>query len=566
VNLNDRLLVDGGLVHNFPVEENIEMGADYIIGVFVGTNLLKKEEIGSPLSVLTQSAFIMGSFDTEKQKKMVDLYIEPDMSAHSAGDFQKAAEIIEIGERYGQMFLEEFKALKDSMEAQGWKRKEVAKPEMDDSIYITSIEIVNNRIVPSYFITDRLGLEENSNISIEKLEDGITNLAGTGYFTKILYDLKDTEGGKVLELRVTEAPEGKVRFGLQYDRETGPSLLLNLTYRNLLFNNSRIIVEGEIAENPIFDANYLQYFGEGQNYGFNAGYLWRNAEVPSIENGNVSGILEYNFNKYYAGFQSSHRTNRILELVYSYKTAGLKPKVIGEEYDFIERIRYNSHNIELKFEYNDLNDLYFPTHGDKYGIYVKYTPVANSKFTFSFGDTIESIDIDFENNDLLAPKFYHKMVRTFGEKVTLGLQNAYFFNLIDIEDSLSTGVGFLNENYIGGFRKLAPNIMPFWGARPVQYYSENLFFNELMFQYELQRNFYFQFLTQYFHAYYPLGFLIEDLKNRPYDFGGKNFLLGIGASLSYNSPIGPITFAAGKSNTDIPLQFWVNLGFYFDRD
>lgn len=564
--MDDRLLVDGGLVHNFPVDENLEMGADFIIGVFVGSTLLKKEEMGSPLSVLTQSAFIMGSYDTEKQKSLVDLYIEPDISEFSAGDFHRAAEIIKVGEKYGQMFLEDFKALNDSMSALGRINKKIVKPAMGDSIYISSISILNNQIVPSKFITDRLGIEENSYISIENLEKGITELAGTGYFEKILYDFKEEEKGRVLELNVTEAPEGKLRFGLQYDRETGPSLLLHLTYRNLLLNNSRIVLEGEISENPVFDLNYLKYFGDEQKFGFTGGYLWINAELPNIDKGNVSGLLEYNFNKYYAGFNSSHRTNRILELMYSYETAGLKPKVIGEEYSYIDRIRYKSHNVELRFEYNDLNDNYFPTDGDKYGIYMKYTPVSKSNFKFTFADTLESVEIEAENTHFLAPKLYHKMVRSVGNRITLGLQNAYYFNLLNDLDSLSSGSGFLNQNYIGGYRKLAPNIIPFWGARNIRYYSENLFFNELMFQYEFKRNFYFQLVTQYFHAYFPLGYLIEDLKDRPFDFGGKDFLLGVGASVSYDSPIAPITFAAGKANNDTPLQYWINLGFYFDRD
>jgi NTE family protein len=564
--MNDRLLVDGGLVHNFPVDENLEMGADYIIGVFVGNTLMKKEEMGSPLSVLTQSAFIMGSYDTEKQKSLVDLYIEPDISDFSAGDFHRASEIIEVGEKYGQMFMEEFKALNDSMTALGRKNKKIVKPAGGDSIHITNINIIGNDFVPSSFIIDRLGIEDNSNISIQKLEEGIAELSGSEYFTQILYDFKPFEEGEELELMVTEAPEGKLRFGLQYDRETGPALLLHLTYRNLLLNNSRVLVESEISENMIFDANYLKYFGDGQRFGLTGGYLWRNSEVPNVEDGNVSGLLEYNFNKYYAGLNSSHRMNRILEIIYSYKTAGLKPKVVGEEYRYIDRIKYSSHNIEARFEYNDLDDLYFPKSGDKYGVYLKYTPRSKSKITIELADTIDAFDFEYENNDLLAPKIYHKMVRSFGDKITLGLQNAYYFNLLPDRDTISYGVGFLNENYIGGFRQLAPNIIPFWGARPLQYYSENLFFNELMFQYEFKRNFYFQFVTQYFHAYYPLGFLFEDLKDRPYDFGGKPFLLGIGGSLSYDSPIGPITFAAGKANNDTPLQYWINIGFYFDRD
>ena len=77
-------------------------------------------------------------------------------------------------------------------------------------------------------------------------------------------------------IEVAEAPEGQIRGALQYDVETDISLLVNLTYRNLLFNNSRIILEGEISSNPLFDLNYLKYFGVRQNQSFIAGYPFTN--------------------------------------------------------------------------------------------------------------------------------------------------------------------------------------------------------------------------------------------------------------------------------------------------
>ena len=111
VEIDSKLLVDGGLVHNFPVEENLEMGADFIIGVFVGNQLSTKDELKSPLDVLIQSAIIHSSFDDDIQKELTDIYIEPDFGTYGSTSYDDAAAIIKIGENYGRMFftrLQEF--------------------------------------------------------------------------------------------------------------------------------------------------------------------------------------------------------------------------------------------------------------------------------------------------------------------------------------------------------------------------------------------------------------------------------------------------------------------------
>ena len=44
----DKLLVDGGLDKNFPVDEAIKMGADQVIGSYTGFRVYEKKEISSP--------------------------------------------------------------------------------------------------------------------------------------------------------------------------------------------------------------------------------------------------------------------------------------------------------------------------------------------------------------------------------------------------------------------------------------------------------------------------------------------------------------------------------------
>ncbi len=564
VMIDDRLLVDGGLVHNFPAEELIEMGADYIIGVFVGTNLLKKEEIGSPVSVLTQSAFILGSYDNEKQRKLIDLLIEPDLDGLASGDFHKAEEIIAAGEKAGQLYIEKFRTLRDSLSTAGWINKEVQKPVSGDTIHVASVSVKNNKIVPAYFIENRLNLEADSYVSIGELEKAITDLFGTGYFEKILYEINDKNGGSEITIDVSELPEGKIRAALQYDNETKVALLLNITYRNLLFNNSRIMLEGEISENPLLDMNYLKYFGKGHKFGFMGGYYFRNSQVPDFRENNIEGLYAYNYNRFYAGFHSSHNINRILQLLYSFEGASLVPKVVSGD-AIINKYNFSGHNFELKYDFDNLDSRFFPVKGNNYGFLLKYTTGSRLKANMQLADTLDPFTIEVEDKGSFMTRIYHKIVIPAGEKLSVGMLNSISYDFYHKEDTVTIATRFLNQNYIGGFRKLAPNFMPFWGAEPMTYFAENLFYNELLIQFEPKRNLYLQLVSQYFYAN-PLGSVIPSVKDSQYYLGGDRWLFGGGATIGYRSPIGPISFSVGKGNTLPDLQYFINIGFYFDRD
>ena len=63
--VDGRLLGDGGLVRNLPVEVAREMGADIIIAVNVGTPLLPREALSSALGVAQQMINILTEQNVE---------------------------------------------------------------------------------------------------------------------------------------------------------------------------------------------------------------------------------------------------------------------------------------------------------------------------------------------------------------------------------------------------------------------------------------------------------------------------------------------------------------------
>ena len=102
IEIDGRLLIDGGIVRNVPVDIVRGMGADIIICIDVDKPLPTREELGGSLSVLNQMIDIMMKKNVKEQLKTLgpqDVYINPDLGELGSTDFDRAAEIARLGEK-----------------------------------------------------------------------------------------------------------------------------------------------------------------------------------------------------------------------------------------------------------------------------------------------------------------------------------------------------------------------------------------------------------------------------------------------------------------------------------
>src|SRR5215831_4793442 len=102
VEISGRLLVDGGIANNLPIDQARQLCADVIIAVNISTPPLKRSEITSALSVVGQLINFLGKQTVEQQIKSLsdkDVFIEPDLGDISAGTFDRSADAIRIGEQ-----------------------------------------------------------------------------------------------------------------------------------------------------------------------------------------------------------------------------------------------------------------------------------------------------------------------------------------------------------------------------------------------------------------------------------------------------------------------------------
>ncbi|MBK7659917.1 MAG: patatin-like phospholipase family protein [Betaproteobacteria bacterium] len=99
--IGERLLGDGGLTRNLPVEVGRAMGADVIIAVNVGTPLLPREALGSAFGVAQQMINILTEQNVAaslRELRPQDVLVSPDLQGFTFFDFERADDLVARGE------------------------------------------------------------------------------------------------------------------------------------------------------------------------------------------------------------------------------------------------------------------------------------------------------------------------------------------------------------------------------------------------------------------------------------------------------------------------------------
>src|SRR5450432_3282877 len=101
VELNGRLLVDGGLAENLPISVARAMHADILIVSDVSFPLQPRAGLDSALSISNQMLAILVRKDTDRQRATLtaqDILIEPNLGSATATDFTAPSYVIARGE------------------------------------------------------------------------------------------------------------------------------------------------------------------------------------------------------------------------------------------------------------------------------------------------------------------------------------------------------------------------------------------------------------------------------------------------------------------------------------
>ncbi|MFY0625990.1 MAG: patatin-like phospholipase family protein [Reichenbachiella sp.] len=556
VEIDGRLLVDGGLVRNFPVEEVIDMGADVVIGVFVSTDLKPKEELTDMVEVLSQSAFIFSAFDTREQMKQVDFLIRPDLSSYVTQSFDKSGEIILAGEKYTKTLKDSLKRFKDQYLMGKQMNPAKKMPELTE-YEITKVEVEGNERIRAEYILGKLNISNGGSLSINEIENRINLLYGTRYFSKIGYSLDYVNESVTLVLKVNEAPSSKIAMAIHYDSENKIGMNVNLTIRNFLLKNSRWLVEGDIAESPRLDASFFQYLGVKQKSALSIGSDWAHLPLPVYDStGSQNALYTTNYFNYYGQWISSNNQHFNFGIRYTGEWSDLKPKVADQANFYLEKVTLKNHSLGVFYNLNTLDRRYFTRKGTFISAIAKY------KFNIDNEAEIKSnIDPDFGNVQFHTQNFYQF---NFSLKSFFQISKKLVFSLeskLIISDLKLNTFNLTDYQFIGGFNPRYIHAHRYLGANDKQYYATSFTLLGTSIQYELLKDIYVQGTFNYIDSEYPMRTL--GLTYDQADFGGEERRMGFGFSAGYRSSFGPIQLATARDTNGGTWKTYLNIGFYF---
>lgn len=97
VKIDDRYLVDGGLVQNLPAQVALALGAELLIGVDLHADITSDDIPKTIFESLTQATHILQRQHVVHQSDLLDVCIEPDVGGHSPANFRAVDEFVTLG-------------------------------------------------------------------------------------------------------------------------------------------------------------------------------------------------------------------------------------------------------------------------------------------------------------------------------------------------------------------------------------------------------------------------------------------------------------------------------------
>jgi NTE family protein len=223
VEIDGRLLVDGGVSMNLPVEVAQQMGADVIIAVDVSSPLMTRDTLKSVVDVTTQLTNLLGRASLDEQLKKLKpsdvLIVPPFAPDFSSINFTRMHEAIETG--YNAVMehrveLARYALDEDQYAAYIQNRRD---PRMRELPKIDFIKIENNSAIADSVIETRLSdIKLGQQLDVDNVERAVNKVYGLEYYQNVRYKLttQDDETGLDVELDKRSWGPHYLQLGVQY--------------------------------------------------------------------------------------------------------------------------------------------------------------------------------------------------------------------------------------------------------------------------------------------------------------------------------------------------------------
>jgi NTE family protein len=375
VETQGRVLVDGGLAENLPIDVARTMHADILIVSDVSFPLQARSALDSALSISNQMLAILVRKDADRQRATLsssDILVEPLLGAASSTDFTAVNSTIAAGENAARVMLARLDALSVGDAAyRDYLARRVSREPGLPAIKFVRVDEESKRYEKT--IMAEMQPLVGKPLDIDAVGTRVTELYGLGNFETLDYALAergegaDQESGLEVRARRKSWGPNYVRFGLNLEDNFQGNSRYNAATRFILTElddlGAELVTDVQIGSDPKVVSEFYQPLNAERTW-FVAPSLRIEARDLQLYARDVE-IADYRDREAEADFDIGRTLGNWGEIRAGYhRTNGSAHVRLGDS-NLVEQ-QHNDGELFVKFSYDRLDNLHFPREGQQF--------------------------------------------------------------------------------------------------------------------------------------------------------------------------------------------------------
>jgi NTE family protein len=392
VRLRGRLLSDGGILNNVPVDVARVMGADVVIAVNVGA--AERDRPPETISAVANRAIDLMMEDLSAPRlRQADVVIVPDFEGVSSSDFRESEAIVARG--YAAAAAQASALLRYALDEEAWaKYRETLRERRRPSTGpVSFVEVTGVSDAAAARIARRLTRDIGHAPDSTAIESDLDQVIGLGRYASAMYERRqrgDREGLGI-EIRDKSYAPPFVKFSLDLDNE-GKDINLALGSRITLMDvtglGSEWDVDTSLGSTLGVATEVLQALGVGGPLHGGAFVAPRAIYVRTSENLYTDGDLMaiYNRQRLGTGLDLGWIFGRGTQLRAGYEVAYVRN--ITRVGDLLPRSSGAEQAARIRFDYDGQDQAYVPNRGVRFtstATWMVQAPDASRSFGMAEG-------------------------------------------------------------------------------------------------------------------------------------------------------------------------------------
>lgn len=538
VERGNMVLVDGGLLNNYPADVAKAMGADVILGISVQKDLRNEHKLKTVVDVISQVTDVACRNKYENNKLLTDLFIRIDTEGYSSASFSPTAidTLIYRGEQNTKEYRAKLYELKNKI---GVEASFIPPPRIPFSCSSTNKTIFLSQIIlpkseQRYIrrVLQQYEIREYTEVNIRQIENSLDYLREKLSDAELGYELKSCYGGQILNIRYDKKETNNINLGVRFDSEEIAALLINAQIQLNTFVPSSISLTGRLGKRYMAQLDYI--IEPTLKKRLNLSYSYKYNDFNIYQKGKRAYNVTYHQHTGKISFSDEWLRNLRYEAGMTFECFTHKSLLARNPDDKLDFHTEHFLNYFLKLKYSSLDNNHFPVRG----------------MTFQADYTIYTDN--FYQYDNYTP--FSALVALWA--TALPLKNKHFVFIPSLYGRVLIGshTSDIYANVLGGdiMGRYMSQQLPFVGISNIEFVEKSILASNCKLRYKIAGEHYVSLFGN-----------IAVTDNNLQDIFRGEIIYGIGIGYGFNSKLGPLEATIGYSGYTDKLNCFANLGFYF---